>query len=124
VNAEPRLGLEAYASDLDPAAVLINEAMIVIPQRFSGRPPVNSEVRRNGGLISREWKGAQGLAEDVRCYGKWMRDEAEKRIGHLYPKIEVTAEMAKGRPDLKPYECQQLTAAAGRAPAGRAAAAA
>ena len=50
-----------------------------------------------------KWKGAQGLAEDVRYYGQWMRDEAEKRIGHLYPKIEVTAEMAKARPDLKPY---------------------
>lgn len=59
--------------------------------------------------FQREWKGAQGLAEDVRYYGKWMRDEAEKRIGHLYPKIEVTAEMAKGRHDLKPYVGKKLT---------------
>jgi hypothetical protein len=42
-----------------------------------------------------EWRGAQGLAEDVRYYGQWMRNEAEKRIGHLYPKVEITAEMAK-----------------------------
>ena len=55
------------------------------------------------------WTGAQGLAEDVRYYGKWMRDEAEKRIGHLYPKIEVTAEMAKERPDLKHYVDRKLT---------------
>ncbi|MBX6332630.1 MAG: DUF1156 domain-containing protein, partial [Gemmatimonadaceae bacterium] len=60
-------------------------------------------------LIAREWKGAQGLAEDVRYYGKWMRDEAEKRIGHLYPKVEVTAEMARERPDLEPYVGQELT---------------
>ena len=60
-------------------------------------------------LIEREWRGAQGLAEDVRYYGQWMRDEAEKRIGHLYPKIEVTAEMAKERPDLKPYVGKKLT---------------
>ena len=46
--------------------------------------------------MEREWKGAQGLAEDVRYYGQWMRDEAEKRIGHLYPKIEVTADMIAG----------------------------
>lgn len=104
-----RLGLEAYASDLNPVAVLINKAMIEIPPRFAGRPPVNPEARREKTLIAREWKGAQGLAEDVRYYGKWMRDEAEKRIGHLYPKIEVTAEMAKGRPDLKPYVGQKLT---------------
>ena len=59
--------------------------------------------------MAREWNGAQGLAEDVRYYGQWMRDEAEKRIGHLYPKIEVTAEMAKARPDLKQYVGQKLT---------------
>jgi putative DNA methylase len=104
-----RLGLEAYASDLNPVAVLINKAMIEIPPRFAGRAPVNPESRGQKTLLARGWKGAQGLAEDVRYYGKWMRDEAEKRIGHLYPKIEVTAEMAKERPDLKPLVGQKLT---------------
>ena len=103
-----RLGLEAHASDLNPVAVLINKAMIEIPPRFAGRPPVNPESRKkmaHGG----SWRGAQGLAEDVRYYGQWMRDEAEKRIGHLYPKVEVTAEMVQKRPDLKPYLGRQLT---------------
>lgn len=104
-----RLGLESYASDLNPVAVLINKAMIEIPPKFAGRPPVNPESRKDNAFIAREWKGAQGLAEDVRYYGQWMRDEAEKRIGHLYPKIEVTAEMAKERPDLKKYVGQSLT---------------
>ncbi|OGA65483.1 MAG: hypothetical protein A3G81_12470 [Betaproteobacteria bacterium RIFCSPLOWO2_12_FULL_65_14] len=104
-----RLGLEAFASDLNPVAVLINKAMIEIPPKFAGRPPVNPESRREKTLLAREWKGAQGLAEDVRHYGQWMRDEAEKRIGHLYPKVEVTAEMAKARPDLKPYGGMKLT---------------
>jgi putative DNA methylase len=104
-----RLGLEAYASDLNPVAVLINKAMIEIPPKFAGRPPVNPESRADKQLIAREWKGAQGLAEDVRYYGKWMRDEAEKRIGHLYPKVEVTAEMAAERPDLNPYVGRKLT---------------
>jgi putative DNA methylase len=104
-----RLGLEAHASDLNPVAVLINKAMIEIPPRFAGRPPVNPEARRENALIAREWKDAQGLAEDVRFYGRWIRDEAEKRIGKLYPPIEVTAEMAKGRPDLKQYVGQKLT---------------
>ena len=104
-----RLGLEAHASDLNPVAVLINKAMIEIPPKFAGRPPVNPEARTESGLLTREWRGAQGLAEDVRCYGRWMRDEAEKRIGHLYPKIEVTAEMVRERPDLKPYEGRKLT---------------
>jgi putative DNA methylase len=104
-----RLGLESYASDLNPVAVLINKAMIEIPPKFAGKPPVNPEARKEKSLIAREWKGAQGLAEDVRYYGQWMRDEAEKRIGHLYPKIEVTAEMAKARPDLKPYAGRKLT---------------
>ena len=104
-----RLGLESYASDLNPVAVLINKAMIEIPPKFAGKPPVNPESCREKSLIAREWKGAQGLAEDVRYYGKWMRDEAEKRIGHLYPKVEVTAEMSKTRPDLKQYVGQKLT---------------
>ncbi len=104
-----RLGLEAFASDLNPVAVLINKAMIEIPPKFAGKPPVNPEARKDKNLFTREWKGAQGLAEDVRHYGQWMRDEAEKRIGHLYPKVEVTAEMAKGRPDLKPYVGKKLT---------------
>lgn len=103
-----RLGLESYASDLNPVAVLINKAMIEIPPKFAGRPPVNPEARKSLGH-SGEWKGAQGLAEDVRYYGKWMRDEAEKRIGHLYPKVEITAEMVKERPDLKKYLGKKLT---------------
>ena len=104
-----RLGLEAYASDLNPVAVLINKAMIEIPPKFAGRPPVNPESLKSKDLIGRTWTGAQGLAEDVRYYGRWMRDEAEKRIGHLYPKIAVTDEMAKARADLKPYVGQKLT---------------
>ncbi len=104
-----RLGLESYASDLNPVAVLINKAMIEIPPKFAGKPPVNPESRQEKSLLVREWKGAQGLAEDVRFYGQWMRDEAEKRIGHLYPKVEVTAETAEDRPDLKEYVGKKLT---------------
>jgi putative DNA methylase len=104
-----RLGLESYASDLNPVAVLINKAMIEIPPRFAGRQPVNPEVRKEKSLLAKTWRGAQGLAEDVRYYGQWMRNEAEKRIGHLYPKVEVTAEMAKERPDLKPLVGRKLT---------------
>jgi len=81
-----RLGLEAWASDLNPVAVLINKAMIEIPPKFAGRAPVNPESRKQK-RVGTEWKGAAGLAEDVRYYGQWMRDEAEKRIGHLYPKV-------------------------------------
>ncbi len=104
-----RLGLEAYASDLNPVAVLINKAMIEIPPRFAGRPPVNPEAKRDKTLFQKTWRGAQGLAEDVRYYGKWMRDEAEKRIGHFYPKAEVTAEMANARPDLELLVGRRLT---------------
>ncbi len=104
-----RLGLEAYASDLNPVAVLICKAMIEIPPKFAGRPPVNPEASKEPALLAGEWRGAQGLAEDVRYYGWWMRDEAEKRIGHLYPKVEITEEMAKDRPDLKALVGRKLT---------------
>ncbi|MFP4384758.1 MAG: DUF1156 domain-containing protein, partial [Spirochaetia bacterium] len=81
-----RLGLEAHASDLNPVAVLINKAMIEIPARFQNRPPVHPKQETE--LIEQKWKGARGLAEDVQWYGKWMRDRAFEKIGHLYPEVE------------------------------------
>ena len=80
-----RLGLEAHASDLNPVAVLINRAMIEIPPKFAGRAPVSPNAQ--GGTL--EWKAAEGLAEDVRRYGEWMRDRAKERIGHLYPEATL-----------------------------------
>ena len=90
-------------------AVLINKAMIEIPPRFAARPPVNPQSRTDAELLAREWPDARGLAEDVRHYGRWMRDQAEQRIGHLYPKIKVSADMLAERPDLKPYRGRELT---------------
>jgi putative DNA methylase len=84
-----RLGLEAYASDLNPVAVLINKAMIEIPPKFAGWPPVNPEANREENRIGKTWIGAAGLAEDVRYYGAWMREEARRRIGHLYPPVKA-----------------------------------
>jgi putative DNA methylase len=107
-----RLGLESHASDLNPIAVLISKAMIEIAPRFAGRPPVNPEARADRALFEKTWAGTRGLADDVCYYGKWMRDEAEKRIGQLYPRVEVTSDMAMGRPDLKPLVGQHLTALA------------
>ena len=76
-----RLGLKALAGDLNPVAVLINKAMIEIPPRFADMPPVHPEVDKT--LTT--WERAQGLAADVEAYGRWMRDEADQRIGYLYP---------------------------------------
>lgn len=83
-----RLGLEAHAHDLNPVAVMINKAMIEIPPKFAGHAPVNPEAQRQG-AANQGWKGATGLAEDVRYYGEWMKQEACKRIGHLYPKAKL-----------------------------------
>ena len=111
-----RLGLESHASDLNPVAVTINKAMIEIPPRFAGQKPVGPEPAAGTGSRKKatkdafeDWSGARGLAEDVRRYGAWMREQAEQRIGHLYPQIEVTAQMVAERPDLKQYEGQKLT---------------
>ena len=83
--------------------------MIEIPPRFAGQPPVNSEARADRTVVAKTWRGAQGLAEDVRHYGRWMRDEAERRIGNLYPQVEITSAMVRERPDLKPYQNRKLT---------------
>lgn len=90
-----RLGLEAHAHDLNPVAVMINKAMIEIPPKFAGQAPVNPESRApiDG---SSGWTGAKGLAEDVRYYGEWMKQQAFQKIGHLYSKVKVPASQGGG----------------------------
>src|SRR5579863_1926949 len=90
-----RLGLEAHGSDLNPVAVLITKALIEIPPKFAGQPPVNpaAKSKMSGKGM---WIGARGLADDVRYYGQWMRDRAFERIGHLYPKVKLTKEHGGG----------------------------
>ncbi|MCS6267987.1 MAG: DUF1156 domain-containing protein [Vampirovibrio sp.] len=97
-----RLGLESWASDLNPVAVLINKAMIEIPPKFAGRKPIGPltkeglEDKKKPAQFIEDWSGAKGLAEDVRRYGHWMREEAFKRIGHLYPKVTLPKEYGGG----------------------------
>ncbi|MGH9667754.1 MAG: DUF1156 domain-containing protein, partial [Bryobacteraceae bacterium] len=86
-----RLGLEAHGSDLNPVAILITKALIEIPPKFSGQPPVNPAAK-NKMTGKGMWTGARGLADDVRYYGQWMRDRAFERIGHLYPKVKLPQE--------------------------------
>ncbi len=113
-----RLGLESYASDLNPIAVMINKAMIEIPPRFAGQAPVGpipeldakgKDKIRPGRQLDEDWRGTKGLAEDVRRYGHWMREEAFKRIGHLYPRVIITKDIIADRPDLIPYAGKELT---------------
>lgn len=104
-----RLGLESHASDLNPVAVLINKAMIEIPPKFSDAAPVNPDSQRQLKQMQQSWKGAKGLAADVRFYGQWMQKEAIKSIGHLYPKVTITHEMVKDRPEIRHYEGRSLT---------------
>lgn len=93
-----RLGLESYASDLNPVAVLINKAMIEIPPRFAGRAPVGAiPASEKQVKLTQDWSGAKGLAEDVHRYGTWMREEAFRRIGHLYPQANLPKEHGGGK---------------------------
>lgn len=90
-----RLGLEAYAQDLNPVAVTINKAMIEIPPKFAGKPAVNPESRKRSAMT--DWSGNAGLAADVEYYGNWMKEEAFRRIGHLYPQVDVPREQGGGK---------------------------
>lgn len=109
-----RLGLKSYASDLNPVPVIINKAMIEIPHTFAAIHPVSLGVQRQTKTgkpdlgIRHEWPGSSGLAEDVYRYGEWIREEAAKRIGKLYPPSAITAEMARERPDLRPLVNKKL----------------
>ena len=89
-----RLGLKAYAQDLNPVAVTINKAQIEIPPRFEGLPAVNPRDRKD--RMVDVWEGHTGLAADVDYYGRWMRERAWEKIGHLYPKVGLPAEQGGG----------------------------
>lgn len=104
-----RLGVTTSASDLNPVAVLINKAMIEVPPTCAGTRPVNPLFKDERPLVARHFKGADGLAEDVRYYGEWIYDEAFERIGHLYPPVEITQAMVAERPDLARNEGEKLT---------------
>jgi putative DNA methylase len=91
-----RLGLTAHASDLNPVAALMNRALIELPPRFAGLPPVSASADAGPSVHPSSWRGAQGLAADVRFYGAWMRDEAQRQVGHLFPMIELPSRYGGG----------------------------
>ena len=91
-----RLGLRAISADLNPIAVLINKALIELPPQFADQPPVNPDADPLGMMVGKgkraqrvPWRGAAGLADDIRYYGRWMRERAFEQIGHLYPKATL-----------------------------------
>lgn len=96
-----RLGVEAYASDLNPVSVVINKAMIEIPAAFKELPPLS--VSKKSLLKEKHWPGLSGLSQDVESYGEWVRVEAVKRLGALYPAIPIESSMTAGRDDLSKY---------------------
>ena len=104
-----RLGLKSYASDLNPVAVLINKALIELPQKFANLKPVNTSFYRTNDLISNDYSGSNGLVEDIRFYGELMRAKASEKLANLYPKVKITKDMAEFREDLKGYVGRELT---------------
>jgi len=91
-----RLGLEAHGSDLNPVAVLITKALVEIPPKFAGRPPVNPAAQKKMSGMGM-WAGARGLADDIRYYGQWMRDRAAERLGHIYPQVALPNAQGGGK---------------------------
>jgi putative DNA methylase len=87
-----RLGLPAYGSDLNPVAVMIGKAMIEIPPKFKDRQPIHP-----GAKDRQFYRNAEGLAEDVKYYGEWMRERALERLAHLYPEVDLPTEYGGGK---------------------------
>ncbi|MEX1663530.1 DUF1156 domain-containing protein [Thioclava sp. 15-R06ZXC-3] len=87
-----RLGLPAYGSDLNPVAVMIGKAMIEIPPKFKDMEPIHPGPKERN-----HYRNAEGLAEDVKYYGAWMREKAWERIGHLYPQVDLPKEYGGGK---------------------------
>ena len=91
-----RLGLDAIASDQNPVAVLITKALVQFSHPYVNRHPINSEANKLEARDGRRrpkrpvtWRGASGLADDLRFYGKWILNKARERIGHFYPDVDI-----------------------------------
>ena len=90
-----RLGFEAHAGDLNPVAVLLNKCNLEMAPRWVGHAAINPEERGQiGGTAN--WHGTQGLAADMRHYGRVIRERAQAKIGHLYPKVRLPKELGGG----------------------------
>lgn len=107
-----RLGLLAFASDLNPVPVLINKAMLEFPAENARVSPVNPDAHKTAKLLHQECHNAEGLAEDIRYYGKWICEQLENRVGNAYPKLLVSERLAKGRLSLSAYEGKRLNVVA------------
>ncbi len=103
-----RLGLSAYATDLNPVAVLINKALIEIPYKYSDMPPVNPDSEEIDTLIKTKYKKSAGLAQDVSYYSKWVKNEIGTKISSLFPPVQINNEILNSRPDLKKYNGRKL----------------
>ncbi len=103
-----RLGLKSYASDLNPVAVLINKTMIEIPPEFNNIPSLCSSLNFKNNLLEKDFTGAKGLADDIRFYGEWMQNEAEKLIGNFFPSITIDNEIIEQHEELKGYRNKKL----------------
>ena len=104
-----RLGLRVVAGDLNPVPVLINKALIEVPVRFNGKPPLAPDAQRQRSLLSDRWRGSAGMAEDVRYYGRQVRDEAARLMAKSYKAVAVTPSMATHCPELKAHVGQEFT---------------
>lgn len=58
-----RIGADAFASDLNPVAVLLNKVVLEYIPKYGQR-----------------------LADEVRKWGTWIKEEAEKELAPFYPK--------------------------------------
>lgn len=103
-----RLGLDVFASDLNPVAVLINKSIFEFPGRFIGCSPIHPDILADRTLIDRDWHQLEGLASDIRMFGAWVLREAARRVGDLYPQVIVEESLQKERPDLEASEGDNL----------------
>jgi len=73
-----RVGADAFASDLNPVAVLLNKVVLeYIPKYASEELRVKSEEGEPLTL--------HGLAEAVRYWGQWIKARAEAELAEFYP---------------------------------------
>ncbi len=103
-----RLGLESFATDLNPVPIIINKAMIEVPPKFVNKSSINPDARRQKSFGTNH-RGYLGLQEDVKFYGAWINEQANKRLSNLYPKYLITDEVISVRPDLEKYRGKKLT---------------
>jgi putative DNA methylase len=78
-----RLGLNVFASDLNPIPVLINKAMLEVIPKYWNKPPINQKAIVEKSKLG--WTNVVGFCNDILHYGNVVLENSKNKLQNYYP---------------------------------------